>query len=66
MNNVTCIAAHGVTIGSEISGGVEDVLLSNMRLLDSPGGGVAMVKLKNECGRGGFVRNVRWENMTVQ
>jgi polygalacturonase len=65
VNNVTCIAAHGVTIGSEISGGVEDVLFSNMQLLNSPGNGVAMVKLKNECGRGGFVRNIRWENMTA-
>ena len=46
--------------GSEISGGVEDVLFTNMVLLNSPGGGVAMVKLKNECGRGGFVRNVHW------
>lgn len=65
VNNVTCVAAHGITIGSEISGGVEDVLFTNMVLLDSPGGGVAMVKLKNACGRGGFVRNVHWENMTA-
>ena len=28
------------------------------------GNGVAMVKLKNECGRGSFVRNVHWENLT--
>ena len=65
VNNVTCVAAHGVTIGSEISGGVEDVVFTNMRLLNSPGNGVAMVKLKNECGRGGFVRNIHWENLTA-
>ena len=23
-----------------------------------------MVKLKNECGRGSFVRNIHWENLT--
>ena len=23
-----------------------------------------MVKLKNECGRGAFVRNIHWENLT--
>jgi polygalacturonase len=66
VNNVTCVASHGITIGSEISGGVEDVFFSNMRLLASPGEGVAMVKLKNECGRGGYVRNIWWENMTVR
>ena len=65
VNNVTCVAAHGVTIGSEISGGVEDVRFTNMRLLASPGNGVAMVKLKNECGRGGFVRGIHWENLTA-
>ena len=37
VNNVTCIAAHGITIGSEVSGGVEDVLITNSRLLNSPG-----------------------------
>ena len=37
VNNVTCVAAHGITIGSEVSGGIEDITFTNMRLLASPG-----------------------------
>ena len=48
MGAQTCVAAHGITIGSEVSGGIEDITFTNMRLLASPGNGVAMVKLKNE------------------
>jgi polygalacturonase len=64
VNNVTCVAAHGITIGSEVSGGIEDIRFTNMRLFASTGNGVAMVKLKNACGRGAFVRNIHWENLT--
>jgi polygalacturonase len=65
VNNVTCIAAHGITIGSEISGGVEDVEFTNMRLLSSVGLGIAMIKIKLVCNRGSFVRNFHYENMTA-
>jgi polygalacturonase len=36
VNNVACVTAHGITIRSEIFGGVEDVMFTNMRLLNSP------------------------------
>ena len=37
VNNVTCVAAHGVTIGSEISGGVEDVLYTRNVMNETSG-----------------------------
>ena len=52
---------HGVGIGSEMSGNVSDVLISNIRC----NGTGAAVKIKSERGRGGFIENVIYENMEL-
>lgn len=52
----------GVTIGSEMSGGVEDVLVKNMRFRNVDTG----IRLKTLRGRGGYVRNIRYENIDMR
>ena len=59
VNNITCAHAHGLTIGSEIASGIRNVTFTNVRVhAGSP------VKLKSQCGRGAYVRDVLYENIT--
>ena len=59
VNNITCAHAHGLTIGSEIASGIRNVTFTNIRVhAGSP------VKLKSQCGRGAYVRDVLYENIT--
>lgn len=66
INNITCIAAHGITIGSEVSGGIENVTFTNSQILNYVALGVAPVKFKSSCGRGAYIRNIFYENMTAR
>ncbi len=52
----------GVTIGSEMSGGVEDVFVNNMKFSGVDTG----IRLKTLQGRGGYVRNIRYENIDMR
>ena len=60
INNVTCDGSHGLTIGSEISGGIDDVHFSNIKIYNSG----PSVRIKSQCGRGAYVKNVLYENIT--
>lgn len=52
----------GVTIGSEMSGGVENVAVSDMIFRSVDTG----IRIKTLKGRGGFVHNVRYENIVMR
>ena len=58
--NSPCCA--GVCIGSEMSGGVENVLVEDLHL-QSVGQGL---RIKSGLGRGGYVRNVTYRNVDMQ
>jgi polygalacturonase len=61
VNNITCAHAHGLTIGSEIASGIRNVTFTNVRVnAGSP------VKLKSQCGRGAYVRDVLYELFYIQ
>jgi len=49
----------GFTIGSEMSGGVEDV-----QFLDSVSTGESGIRISSELGRGGYVRNILFQNIS--
>lgn len=55
-------AGRGVSIGSEVSGRVEDVLIANVSLHGPSEHGL---HIKTAAARGGFVRNVKYVNMTI-
>jgi polygalacturonase len=55
--------AHGaVTIGSETSGGVRNVVASNMTAVDTEAG----IRIKSRRGRGGVVSDLRFANWTMR
>lgn len=55
VNNCTVFHGHGgFVVGSEMSGGVEDVKVSNCRFLGTDVG----LRFKSKRGRGGVVRNI--------
>ena len=55
----TCAA---IAIGSEMSGGVQNVSISNSFLHDSTAG----IHIKSGPGRGGYVLDIKLENLTLQ
>lgn len=59
VNNITCKSTHGLTIGSEISGGIRNVTFTNINV----DAGMP-VKIKGACGRGSYVRDIVYENIT--
>lgn len=61
--NCTVHHAHGaVTLGSEISGGIRNLVVDNITCDGTEIG----VRIKSRRGRGGFVENVRFNNWTMQ
>ncbi|EDQ89764.1 uncharacterized protein MONBRDRAFT_24852 [Monosiga brevicollis MX1] len=56
-----CTTGHGISIGSEMSGGIYDVLFDNLTLSGTTNG----VRVKTCMGRGGSVRNVTYRNMVI-
>jgi polygalacturonase len=64
IRNSTFADGHGgVTIGSEMTGGVRNVFAENLRL-DSPNLDIAL-RLKTNSLRGGFIENVHMRNCQV-
>ncbi len=60
--NCTVHRAHGaVTLGSEISGGIRNVVADNITCRETDIG----VRIKSRRGRGGVVENVRFDNWTM-
>lgn len=52
---------HGITIGSEMSGGVEDVAIWDCDL----GQSIYGMEIKGTWKRGGYVRNIRMDNCVI-
>jgi polygalacturonase len=63
ITNCTVHHAHGaVTIGSETSGSVRNVVASNITAVDTENG----IRIKSRRGRGGVVEDVRFDNWTME
>jgi polygalacturonase len=63
ITNCTVHHAHGaVTIGSETSGSIRNIVASNMTVKDTENG----VRIKSRRGRGGVVEDVRFDNWTME
>jgi polygalacturonase len=63
ITNCTVHHAHGaVTIGSETSGGVRNVVASNITAVDTQNG----IRIKSARGRGGVVEDLRFDNWTME
>lgn len=55
------MSSGGVSIGSEVSGGVEDVVVDGLHIWGSR----SAVRIKTSTGRGGYVRNISYSNLTL-
>lgn len=63
ITNCTVHHAHGaVTIGSETSGSVRNIVASNITAVDTQNG----ARIKSRRGRGGVVEDVRFDNWTMR
>ncbi len=63
ITNCTVHRAHGaVTIGSETSGSIRNVVAGNITASDTLNG----VRIKSRRGRGGVVENIRFDNWTME
>ena len=63
IRNITCHGRFaGIAIGSEMSGGVDDVLVEDVRFTLSNGA----AHIKTSRTRGGYVKNVVFRNMQVE
>lgn len=58
----TTPTCSGVGIGSEMSGGVSNVIVENMHIRDSAAG----IRIKTDKGRGGYVENITVSNVTME
>ncbi|KAH7683688.1 Pectin lyase fold/virulence factor protein [Dioscorea alata] len=63
IRNVTLrsVVSAGVSIGSEMSGGVSNITLENLHVWDSR----RAVRIKTAPGRGGYVRDISCRNMSL-
>ncbi|CAM6017754.1 unnamed protein product, partial [Sphagnum balticum] len=55
------LVSAGISIGSEMSGGVEDVVVDRVHIWGSRRG----VRIKTSTGRGGYVKNILYTNLTL-
>jgi len=63
ITNCTVHHAHGaVTIGSETSGGVRNIVASNITALNTQNG----IRIKSRRGRGGVIEDLRFDNWTME
>ncbi len=63
ISNCTVHHAHGaVTIGSETSGGVRNIVASNITAVDTENG----IRIKSRRGRGGVIEHLRFDNWTMR
>jgi polygalacturonase len=63
IRNITATAGHALAVGSEISGGVDNVYVTSTRT-SSLGGMQSLFRLKTLAGRGGTSKNIFYENVT--
>ncbi|XP_058108668.1 probable polygalacturonase [Magnolia sinica] len=57
---VQSMVSAGVSIGSEMSGGISNVMVENLHVWGSR----RAVRIKTSPGRGGYVRNITYRNVT--
>lgn len=63
ITNCTVHHAHGaVTLGSETSGSIRNIVASNITAVDTANG----ARIKSRRGRGGVVEDVRFDNWTME
>jgi polygalacturonase len=63
ISNCTVHHAHGaVSIGSETSGGVRNIVASNITAADTESG----IRIKSRRGRGGVIEDLRFDNWTMR
>jgi polygalacturonase len=55
-------SGYGITLGSEVSGGVRDVFIHDITYHNSDCG----LRMKSSKERGGFIENIRVENLTME
>lgn len=58
---IRSLVSAGVSIGSEMSGGVSNVTVENIYIWDSRRG----IRIKTAPGRGGYVKNITYRNITL-
>ncbi|MQM18359.1 hypothetical protein Taro_051348 [Colocasia esculenta] len=58
----TTPTCSGVGIGSEMSGGVQDIFVEDLHVWDS----AAAVRVKTDRGRGGYIANITITNVTME
>ncbi|KAJ8504434.1 hypothetical protein OPV22_005320 [Ensete ventricosum] len=58
---VRSVVSAGVSIGSEMSGGVSNVTVDNLIVWESRRG----IRIKTAPGRGGYIRNITYRNVTL-
>ncbi|XP_052182824.1 probable polygalacturonase [Diospyros lotus] len=57
---VRSTVSAGISIGSEMSGGVSAVTVENLHVWDSK----RAVRIKTSAGRGGYIRDIMYQNLT--
>ena len=66
IKNVTCAGSHGLTIGSEVAGGIRNISFLDVRIHGADGHpSSGAIKFKLPCGRGAYVADVLYENVTA-
>jgi polygalacturonase len=58
---VRSVISAGVSIGSEMSGGISNVTIENLLIWNSRRG----IRIKTAPGRGGYIRNITYKNLTL-
>ncbi|KAH6810288.1 Pectin lyase-like superfamily protein [Perilla frutescens var. frutescens] len=58
----TTPTCSGIGIGSEMSGGISDVLIEDLHVRDSAAG----VRIKTDKGRGGYIANITIRNVVME
>ncbi|CAN4086499.1 unnamed protein product [Withania somnifera] len=59
---VRSMISAGLSIGSEMSGGVSNIIVENLLVWNSKRG----IRIKTSPGRGGYIRQVIYRNLTLQ
>ncbi|KAL3512005.1 hypothetical protein ACH5RR_024722 [Cinchona calisaya] len=59
---VRSMISAGVSIGSEMSGGVSNITVENLLVWNSKRG----IRIKTSAGRGGYVRHIAYQNLTLE
>jgi polygalacturonase len=59
-------AGHGMSIGSEFTGGVSDIKVYDLSVDGSLGGNATGLRIKSDSSRGGLVNNVTYSDVCVR